>query len=61
MLMPTSPDISAGGWKNMPKWVSRGLMPWPSMGVKASLSKGLAIMEVTARKKVSTTISTAVV
>ena len=61
MLMPTSPAISAGGWKNIPKWVSSGLIPSPSTGTKGSLSKGLAITAITATKKASTSISTAVV
>ena len=61
MLMPTSPAINAGGWKNIPKWVSSGLMPSPSAGMKGSLSKGLAITPITARKKVKTSISMPVV
>ena len=61
MVMPTRPAIRAGGWKNIPKWVSKGLMPSPSAGTKGSLSKGLAITAMTARKKVSTSIITPVV
>ena len=33
---PMRPVMSMGGWKNMPGWVSSGLMPWPSGGVTAS-------------------------
>ena len=36
-------------------------MPSPSSGVKGSLSKGLAITAVTAKKKARTTINTPVV
>ena len=61
MVMPTSPAIRAGGWKNIPKWVSSGLMPSPSAGTKGSFSKGLAMTAVTARKNVSTSIMTPVV
>ena len=60
-LIPTRPDINAGGCTNMPTWVSNGLIPSPSMGTKGSLSKGLAITEVTAKKKASTSMSTPVV
>ena len=59
--MPIRPLINAGGWKNMPKWVSSGLIPSPSGGTIASVSKGLAMKAITARKKVSTNISTAAV
>ena len=59
--MPINPAINAGGWKNMPKWVSSGLIPSPSRGTNGSLSKGLAITAVTARKKVKVSIKTAVV
>ena len=56
-----SPAIIMGGWMNMPGWVSRGLMPSPSAGVRARVAKGLAMNSITARKKVSTNISTEVV
>jgi len=61
MAVATSPAINAGGWKNMPKWVSSGLIPWPSGGITASLSKGLAMNPMTARKKANMTIKIAVV
>ena len=60
-VMPISPAINAGGWKNMPKWVSKGLIPSPSSGTKGSLSKGLAITAMTATKKVRVSIRMAVV
>ena len=61
MLMPTSPAISAGGWKNMPKWVSSGLMPCPSGTGNGSLAKGFAMNPITARKNTSISIRMAVV
>ena len=61
MLIPTRPAIRAGGWKNIPKWVSSGLMPCPSGTGKGSLAKGFAMNPITARKNTSISIRMAVV
>ncbi len=61
MAVATRPAINAGGWMNMPRWVSSGLIPWPSGGITWSLSKGLAMNPMTARKKAIMTIKIAVV
>jgi hypothetical protein len=45
---PISPAIWLGGWKNMPGWVRRGLMPCPSKGVNGSSLNGLAMVAMTA-------------
>ena len=55
-----SPVICMGGWMNMPKWTSSGLMPWPSGGTKGSRSSGLAKNTMMARKKASTSAIIAV-
>ena len=49
----TSPAICTGGWMNMPKWMSNGFMPAPSVGVMGSRSSGLAMNTMMPRKKVS--------
>ena len=61
MLAQINPAINMGGCMNIPKWVSSGFIPSPSGGTKGSLSNGLAMNPVTARKKTSTTIKTPVV
>ena len=61
MLTQINPAINMGGCMNIPKWVSSGLMPSPSGGMKGSLSNGFAMNPVTARKNASTTIKTPVV
>ena len=54
----TSPVIWTGGWMNMPKWTSSGLIPAPSAGVTGRRSSGLARNRITPRKKVSTSAIT---
>ena len=60
-LTITRPVISMGGWANMPGWISNGLMPWPSEGTTSSLAKGLARETITAKKKTSISMRTALV
>ena len=60
-VTPISPAIITGGWMNIPGWMSSGLIPSPSAGTKDRVSKGFAAPAITARKKVSTTIRTALV
>ena len=53
------PVISMGGCTNMPGCVKSGLMPRPSGGTNSSRAKGFARKTITARKKSSTSMSTA--
>ena len=59
--MPISPAISAGGWKNIPKCVSNGLIPCPSGTGNGSFWNGFAMKPITARKKTSISIRIATV
>ena len=48
------PAICSGGWMNIPKCISSGLMPCPSGGVAGSRSSGFAKNIIIAKKNSST-------